>query len=69
MSSQLSTAERVVRMPVGTINVVGPHPLNWLFITWNTMKGLVRPDERGRGDGGLPLYRRHYCRARRDRGR
>ena len=24
--------------PVGTINVFDPHPLNWLFITWNTME-------------------------------
>ena len=23
--------------PVGTVQVVDPHPLNWLFITWNTM--------------------------------
>jgi hypothetical protein len=25
------------RTPVGIINVVDPHPLNWLYITWNTM--------------------------------
>jgi hypothetical protein len=25
------------RTPVGTVNVVDPHPLNWLYITWNTM--------------------------------
>ena len=24
--------------PVGTVQVVDPHPLNWLFITWNTME-------------------------------
>jgi hypothetical protein len=33
--------------PVGTIQVVDPHPLNWLFITWNTMQEPVRTDERG----------------------
>jgi ABC-type transport system substrate-binding protein len=36
-----------VREPVGTINVVDPHPLNWLFITWNTMEEPVRTDARG----------------------
>lgn len=35
------------RTPVGTINVVDPNPLNWLFITWNTMEEPVRTDERG----------------------
>jgi hypothetical protein len=32
---------------VGTVQVVDPHPLNWLFITWNTMEEPVRTDERG----------------------
>ena len=32
-------AERSGHTPVGTINVVDPHPLNWLYITWNTMEG------------------------------
>jgi ABC-type transport system substrate-binding protein len=27
--------------------VVDPHPLNWLFITWNTMEEPVRTDEEG----------------------
>ena len=31
----------------GTLRVVDPHPLNWLFITWNTMEEPVRTDERG----------------------
>ncbi len=34
--------------PVGTINVVDPSPLNWLFITWNTMEEPIRIDEDGR---------------------
>jgi ABC-type transport system substrate-binding protein len=33
--------------PVGTLNVVDPHPLNWLFITWNTMEEPIRVDEDG----------------------
>ena len=33
--------------PVGTVRVVDPHPLNWLFITWNTMEEPVRTDEEG----------------------
>ena len=35
------------RVPVGTINVVDPHPLNWLHITWNTMEEPVRTDAAG----------------------
>ena len=34
--------------PAGTIHVVDPHPLNWLYITWNTMEEPVRTDEKGR---------------------
>ena len=32
---------------MGTIPVVDPHPLNWLFTTWNTMEEPLRTDERG----------------------
>ena len=39
--------ERERRTPVGTVNVVDPHPLNWLYITWNTMEEPVRTDETG----------------------
>jgi ABC-type transport system substrate-binding protein len=35
-------------VPVGTINIVDPSPLNWLFITWNTMEEPIRIDEEGR---------------------
>jgi hypothetical protein len=31
---------------VGTVKVVVPHLLNWLYITWNTMEEPVRTDER-----------------------
>ncbi len=34
--------------PQGTINIVDPSPLNWLFITWNTMEEPVRTDQDGR---------------------
>src|ERR687887_2270610 len=37
------------RAPAGTIHVVDPSPLNWLFITWNTMEEPIRIDEEGRG--------------------
>jgi ABC-type transport system substrate-binding protein len=33
--------------PAGQLNVVDPHPLNWLFITWNTMEEPVRTDPDG----------------------
>jgi hypothetical protein len=33
--------------PVGALNIVDPHPLNWLYITWNTMEEPVRTDEEG----------------------
>lgn len=33
--------------PAGTVHVVDPHPLNWLFITWNTMEEPVRTDDEG----------------------
>ena len=31
----------------GTLLVVDPSPLNWLFITWNTMEEPIRVDEDG----------------------
>lgn len=33
--------------PVGTIHVVDPSPLNWLYITYNTVEELVRVDPKG----------------------
>jgi ABC-type transport system substrate-binding protein len=36
------------RAPAGTIHVVDPSPLNWLFITWNTMEEPIRVDQDGR---------------------
>ena len=46
-TSQQRAAEQRQQTPVGTIHVVDPNPLNWLFITWNTMEEPVRTDERG----------------------
>jgi ABC-type transport system substrate-binding protein len=33
--------------PLGTVNIFDPHPLNWLFVTWNTMEEPVRTDHEG----------------------
>src|SRR4028118_850746 len=46
-TSRQTATQQGQRMPVGTIHVVDPSPLNWLFITWNTMEEPVRTDERG----------------------
>lgn len=46
-ASQQAAAGQGGRAPAGTLHVVDPHPLNWLFITWNTMEEPVRTDERG----------------------
>jgi ABC-type transport system substrate-binding protein len=34
--------------PIGTIYVVDPSPLNWLFVLFNTMEEPVRADHEGR---------------------
>lgn len=51
-SSQAATAHEK-RAPAGTVHVVDPHPLNWLYITWNTMEEPVRTDERGHMVGAV----------------
>lgn len=35
------------REPAGTVHVVDPNPLNWLYITYNTVEELVRVDHDG----------------------
>jgi ABC-type transport system substrate-binding protein len=45
--TQETPTARLTRTPVGTIQIVDPHPLNWLYITWNTMEEPVRTDARG----------------------
>ena len=35
------------RTPQGTVLVVDPSPLNWLFVTWNTAEEPVRTDTDG----------------------
>ena len=50
MSATASEAQRdrdESAVPLGTVNVFDPHPLNWLFITWNTMEEPVRTDHEG----------------------
>ena len=34
--------------PVGTVHVVEPSPLNWLYITYNTVEDLVRVNTHGK---------------------
>ncbi len=51
--AQQATAEQEQRTPVGTVNVVDPNPLNWLFITWNTMEEPVRTDPQGHITGAV----------------
>ncbi len=38
----------VAARPVGTIHVVDPSPLNWLYITYNTVEELVRVNPEGK---------------------
>ncbi len=35
------------RVPVGEIRIKDPNPINWLFITWNTVEEPIRTDENG----------------------
>ena len=45
--TSLVTGEGGVGGPVGTIHVVDPSPLNWLYITYNTVEELVRVNTDG----------------------
>ena len=61
-------------VPVGTVHVFDPNPLNWLFVTWNTMEEPVRTDHEGhtvlalaeaaewRADGGFAVTVRRGAR-------
>ena len=51
--TQQTTTEQAQHTPVGTINIVDPNPLNWLFITWNTMEEPVRTDPQGHITGAV----------------
>src|SRR5260370_30930666 len=48
VSPQVTPTRTQWRPPVGTIYVFDPSPLNWLFITWNTMEEPIRVDQDGR---------------------
>jgi hypothetical protein len=39
---------RVRREPRGTVRVVDPNPLNWLYITYNTVEEAVRVTKEAR---------------------
>ena len=41
-AASLVTRHGIHNQPVGTIQVVDPSPLNWLWMTYNTMEELVR---------------------------
>ena len=43
----LVTGQIQVQAPVGTIHVIDPNPLNWLYVTYNTAEELVRVDPDG----------------------
>ncbi len=44
----MASVTETLAPPRGTVHVVDPSPLNWLFITWNTMEEPIRIDEDGR---------------------
>jgi len=49
MATEVATeSSRPRPAPRGELKVVDPSPLNWLFITWNTMEEPIRVDEDGR---------------------
>jgi ABC-type transport system substrate-binding protein len=47
-STQAASSPRRWQVPTGIIHVVDPSPLNWLFVTWNTMEEPIRVDQDGR---------------------
>lgn len=47
LTQTVVSAVRGRREPRGTIHVVDHSPLNWLYITYNTVEELVRTDENG----------------------
>src|SRR2546429_1904758 len=48
VSPQIAPTKAQWRPPIGTIYAYDPSPLNWLFITWNTMEEPIRVDQDGR---------------------
>lgn len=46
--SRFRSKSPVAPRPVGTIKVVDPSSLNWLYITYNTVEELIRADESGK---------------------
>jgi ABC-type transport system substrate-binding protein len=45
--ASLLTGDGGGREPIGTVYVVDPSPLNWLYITYNTVEELVRVSPAG----------------------
>lgn len=48
MATQPAPRDTEKKPAKGTLRVVDPSPLNWLFITWNTMEEPIRTDHDGR---------------------
>ncbi len=46
-TSLLTGEGRTDEQPVGTIHLVNPSPLSWLYITYNAVEELVRTDKDG----------------------
>ncbi len=47
LAETVISAVRGKREPQGVVHVVDHSPLNWLYITYNTVEELVRTDENG----------------------
>ncbi len=47
-SAEAQSPSRGVPRAGGTVRIKDPSPLNWLFITWNTVEEPVRTDADGR---------------------
>lgn len=41
-AASLLRSQPAKAVPTGMVHVYDPHPLNWLYITYNTVEELVR---------------------------
>jgi ABC-type transport system substrate-binding protein len=48
MSKDITRKKVLANLPAGTIIVVDPSPLNWLYVLFNTMEEAVRANREGR---------------------
>lgn len=47
VASLFRSKQQVTLNPIGKVKVVDPNPLNWLYITYNTVEELIRADQDG----------------------